>query len=257
MSAGYVFDLQESLFGESRCAGFGGDEFLVKEIDRDTANKIIMENHYSKKFYNASYIHLGVFIDGAMSGVLQFGYAMNPASQGGVVSGTEIDEYLELNRMWMSDNAPKNSESRAISYGIKFIRKAYPKIKWIQSFADERCGLFGTVYQACNFDYCGEHESVFWELDGVVYHNSLMTRDPKLSKAAAMLQESKDRAVPTTYRQFRYIFFMRPRFKRGLKLEIKPYPKPDYAACLLDNSPPREISRECTPEAAPIMGGAS
>jgi hypothetical protein len=64
---------------------------------------------------------------------------MNPASQASVVKDTEIDEYLELNRMWLSDEAPKNSESKAISYSIKYIKRKYPKIKWIQSFADERC----------------------------------------------------------------------------------------------------------------------
>jgi hypothetical protein len=64
---------------------------------------------------------------------------MNPASQKSVVSDTEIDEYLELNRMRLDDKAPKNSESKAVGYSIKYIKRKYPKIKWIQSFADERC----------------------------------------------------------------------------------------------------------------------
>ena len=54
---------------------------------------------------------------------------------------------------------------------IKKLKKKYPKIKWIQSFADERCGGFGIVYQACSFSYFGEHNSLFWTLDGVIYHN--------------------------------------------------------------------------------------
>ena len=70
-------------------------------------------------------------------------------------------EYLELNRMWISDDCKQYAESQAISYSIKYIKKKLKTIKWIQSFADERCGGFGIVYQACSFDYYGEHNSIF------------------------------------------------------------------------------------------------
>jgi hypothetical protein len=222
---GYILDVQDVLFGHKDILGFGDDSFRVMVIDRDVANDIIKSNHYSGKYYSASYIHLGVYIGHDMVGVLQFGYAMNPASQASVVSGTEIDEYLELNRMWLSDAAPRNSESKAISYCIKFIKKRYPKIKWIQSFADQRCGMFGIVYQAANFLYYGEHSATFWTLDGVIYHNSLMTRDPNLSKSAMVLQDGKDRATSEELRQFRYIYFIDGRERKNCLLKQLPYEK--------------------------------
>lgn len=86
---------------------------------------------------------------------------MNPASCGSVVRDTQIDQYLELNRMWISDDATDYPESRAISASLKYIRGKFPKVKWIQSFADERCGGFGIVYQACSFSYYGLHTSTF------------------------------------------------------------------------------------------------
>lgn len=222
---GLIYNNQETLFGSKEVLGFGSAEFMVKEIDRSLANDIIVKNHYSGKFYNATYIHLGVFIGGKLLGVLQYGYAMNPASCGSVVEGTEMDQYLELNRMWMDDRAERNSESRAISYSLRYIRSKFPKIKWIQSFADERCGGLGIVYQACSFSYYGEHIAIFWELDGEVYHNSLMTRNPKLSKSAAYLQANKERATSEKLRQFRYIFFIDKRWKKRCLLEEKPYLK--------------------------------
>lgn len=222
---GFIHSRQDSLFGQRDVIGFGDDDFSVMEIDRKKANKVIVENHYSGKAYAASYIHLGVFLGGDMRGVLQFGYAMNPASGGSVVTGTDMNEYLELNRMWLDDVAPRNSESKAISYSVKFVKRKYPSVKWIQSFADERCGGFGIVYQACSFDYFGEHNSTFWELDGVVYHNSLMTRDRKLSKAAAIIQDGKDRAKSYDLRQFRYIKFLDKREKKNCNLKEYPYPK--------------------------------
>ena len=228
MKKGYIFSHQLSLYGEREIIGFGDSHFQVKEISRDIANATIKKNHYSGKVYNATYIHLGVFIEGNFLGVLQYGYAMNPASGGSVVTGTGLDQYLELNRMWLSDEAKRNSESMAISYSIKFIKGKYPKVKWIQSFADERCGGFGIVYQACSFDYYGEHTSDFWELDGVVYHNIQMTvsKGSKRYKGEAIkLQENKHLAVKMTLRQFRYIKFLDQRWKSKCTLKECEYPK--------------------------------
>lgn len=222
---GFIYRKQDMLFGHKEIIGFGDDYFYVQEIDRKKANNIIVKNHYSKKFYNATYIHLGVYINDELLGILQYGYAMNPASCGSVVANTEMNEYLELNRMWLGDKALKNSESKAISCSIKYIKGKYPKIKWIQSFADERCHCFGIVYQACSFDYYGEHESIFWVLGKEIYHNSLMTRDPKLSKSAKYLQENKDDAKSEKLRQFRYIKFLDQRCKKDCLLKQKPYPK--------------------------------
>lgn len=59
--SGYI---AEKLISGSRVYGFGDDVFRVCTIDRKTANRVIAENHYSKKFYSASRIHLGVFVDG-------------------------------------------------------------------------------------------------------------------------------------------------------------------------------------------------
>lgn len=225
MKKDLIYSNQQSIFGSREIIGFGSDDFYIKEIERDKANDIIIKNHYSKKIYSATYIHLGVFMNNELVGVLQYGYAMNPASCGSVVEGTEINQYLELNRMWLNDKAPRNSESKAISYSIKYIRSKYKTVKWIQSFADERCGGFGIVYQGANFEFYGEHNAIFWTLDNEIYHNSLMTRNPKLSKSAAFLQEHKERATSEQLRQFRYLYWIDQKWKNKVRLKRKPYPK--------------------------------
>ena len=154
---------------------------------------------------------------------------MNPASADSVVAGTAMNEYLELNRMWLDDIAPRNSESRALAASIRLIRRVRPAVKWIQSFADERCGLFGTVYQAAGFTYHGEHRGVFWELDGEFYHNSLVTngRTAHMPRPS-FIRANLDRATRRTLRQFRYLRFLKPRFARGCRHPVRPFPKPDY-----------------------------
>lgn len=221
----FLYSAQGTLWGEPEVIGFGNKDFAVRILSREYANQIIRENHYSKTTYCHSLIHLGVW-SGELLGALQFGLAMNPQSMGSVVADTKADEYLELNRMWLHDDLPRNSESKAISYALKFIKRTRPKTAWVQSFADERCGRHGVVYQACNFAYCGEHTATFWELDGEMYHNSAMTRTDKCEGSKAeILRANKDRAKPHKLRQFRYIYFLKRQFRVRLKLAVKPFPK--------------------------------
>lgn len=227
MKKQYIYSTQNSLWGDAECLGFGSEEFYVKEIDRKLANDLIVKNHYSGKFYNGTYIHLGIFVNEEIKGVLQYGYAMNPASCGSVVTGTQKDEYLELNRMWIADNVGEYPESRAISCSIKYIKRKYPKIKWIQSFADERCGGFGIVYQACSFSYFGEHKSDFWELDGETFHNSIKTSEKAGKRGYNLLNDpaNKERVKKYSLRQFRYIKFLDQREKKKCTLKEQLYPK--------------------------------
>ena len=224
----YILSNQLSFYGGSEIIGFGNEGFKVLEIDRKLADSIIIKNHYSKKVVVVGHhkIDLGVFINNKLIGVLQYGYAMNPASCSSIVEGTEMNNYLELNRMWLDDIAPKNSESRAISYSIKYMRGKFPKIKWIQSFADERCGGFGIVYQAANFDYYGEHSSIFWELNGEFIHNSRFTNTNKKSNSRYKYYEAnKHLAKKIELRQFRYIFFIDKRWRKKCLLKHQPYLK--------------------------------
>lgn len=132
--------------------------------------------------------------------------------------------------MWLDEAAPRNSESKALAYSIRLIRRIRSAVKWIQSFADERRGLFGTVYQAAGFTFHGEHRGIFWELDGEFYHNSLMTNGKSNGPRSMHLRANKDRATRLTLRQFRYLRFLQQQFAKGCRHPVRPFPKPDYAA---------------------------
>ena len=224
---GFRYSAQQEMFSKREIIGFGEPNFYIEEIERTKSNKLIIKNHYSHKIYNATYIHLGVFINNELVGVLQYGYAMNPASGSSVVKDTQLDEYLELNRMWLDDKAPRNSESKAISYSIKYIHGKFSKVKWIQSFADERCGRFGVVYQAANFGFYGEHTAIFWTLNGEVFHNSVKTSKIAGPRGYDLLNDpkNKDKVMSERLRQFRYLYFIDSREKKNCLLKQHPYPK--------------------------------
>jgi adenine modification enzyme len=223
----YIKSRQLDAFDDEKrkVVGYGCADFYVNEIGRNLAVKTIKENHYSKKVVNSSRFHLGVFISGKFFGVLQFGYLFNPTYHDKIVEGGSSENAMELNRMWLDDIAPKNSESKAISYAIKVVKKRFPQIKWIQSFADERCGGFGIVYQACSFSYYGEHKGEFYELDGEIYHSIQTRRKDNNSKLTLYLRRNKGRMKKLTLRQFRYIRFIDTRWKKKCLLKEQPYPK--------------------------------
>lgn len=128
--------------------------------------------------------------------------------------------------MWLSDALPRNSESKALSFAIKLIKRIEPKVAWIQSFADERCGRFGVVYQAANFLFCGEHVGRFWEFGGEFFHDSILTDSRnKNTPKGRTLRANRDSLICHDLRQFRYIFFIKPSFRKRLLKKVLPYPK--------------------------------
>ncbi len=95
---------------------------------------------------------------------MQFGPSLDKRKIVGLVSGTLWNEFLELNRLAFADWLPRNGESRAIAYAMRFIKKTYPWMKWIISFADgTQCGD-GTIYRASGFYLTGlKVNNQIWE----------------------------------------------------------------------------------------------
>jgi hypothetical protein len=134
-------------------------DLIVKPISAKDANRIVKAFHYSGKVVQNSQLHLGVFLNGRCGGAMQFGPSLDKRKIQGLVSGTLWNEFIELNRMAFADWLPRNSESRCIAYAMRWIRKTYPHMKWVVSFADgTQCGD-GTIYRASGFVLTGISES--------------------------------------------------------------------------------------------------
>ncbi len=213
--------------GTQAVAGFGERDFYVASIPSRLARETVLIHHYSHRIVNNSYVNLGVFYRQNFAGVLVLGYALNPRQVGKIVDGTDVGEYLELNRMWLHDICPKNSESKALSYAIKYVKLAMPRVAWVQSFADERCGRMGVTYQAANFQYVGSHKTSFYFLDCDTYHEMLLTTGRKGGQRGKTLIENKARAIQCSFRQFRYVYFVKKNWRERLRLKVQPYPKPN------------------------------
>ena len=132
----------------------------VAPISSQDARKLVRDIHYSGKVVQNSQLHLGVFLNGRCEGAMQFGPSLDKRKIQGLVKDTPWNGFLELNRMAFSEALPKNSESRAIGVAMRIIKKRYPHIQWVISFADgTQCGD-GTIYRASGFDLTAINKSM-------------------------------------------------------------------------------------------------
>lgn len=194
----------------------------------NAARSIVKKIHYSGKVTN-SQLHFGIFLNGKLEGALQFGPSIDKRKTAGLVKGSLWSEFIELNRMALSDVLPKNSESRALSICIKLIKKHYPQIKWIISFSDgAQCGD-GTIYRASGFDLTGikKNTQMLQMPDGsIVAKKSL---DNGLSKGGFFGSKiARDQgALPLTGYQLRYVYFIDKSYKERLTVPILPFSEID------------------------------
>lgn len=218
---GISYDMQSALMMSSAKA------LRVAPITSSDAREIVRKLHYSGKVCQNSIIHLGVFAGDSLLGAMQFGTPIDKRRTIPLVQGTRWRGMLELNRMAFSDVLPKNSESRALSVALRMIRKQYPFIEWILSFADAcQCGD-GTIYRASGF------------LLVQIKKNSTLLRMPDgRIEAGKTLDDRPGRGVsywkrqgakPLEGFQIKYIRFLNPAARSRLTVPVLPYSALDEA----------------------------
>lgn len=203
---------------------YSAKDILVKPIKAAVANAKCKELHYSGKVVPNSKLHFGVFLDGKLEGVMQFGSSMDKRKVMGLVQDTGWNSFIELNRMAFSDNLPRNSESRAIAVAFRLMKKHYPHIEWVISFSDgTQCGD-GTIYRAAGFYLTG------------IKKNTGQRIDDKTGEVFSQVTFSAHRPNEKDYwrslrrlegYQLRYIYFLSPDAKNRLTVPILPFSKID------------------------------
>lgn len=117
-------------------------------LDKRTATDMCVEHHYLHRKPNITFA-FGLWADDVLVGVITFG---TPPSRHLQMSVCPSDPSLciELNRLWVCDSMPTNTESWFISRALK---KLPPLI--VCSYADTKEGHSGYVYRATNWNYYG------------------------------------------------------------------------------------------------------
>lgn len=120
----------------------------VGVIDSKQAASLIVEHHYLHRRPSISYAY-GLFHRGMLVGVCTYGTPPSRHLQMGACP-SDPSSVIELNRLWVSDSMPKNTESWFVSRTLK----ALPA-KIVVSYADTREQHYGYIYRALNFHYAG------------------------------------------------------------------------------------------------------
>ena len=201
----------------------------VAPISSHDARELVRRIHYSGKVASNSQLHFGVFFDGKLEGVMQFGPSLDKRKIQGIVSGTGWNDFIELNRMAFSEALPRNSESRALSVAFRLIRKHYPHIEWVVSFADgTQCGD-GTIYRASGFVLTSIKKNTTMLLmpDGSIVADKTLNNSNNMGKngrsGSSIAKEQG--AKPIIGFQLRYIYFLNPAARERLTVPILPFSK--------------------------------
>lgn len=120
----------------------------VMPMDSREARELAEERHYMHRKPPVSYAY-GLYRGGVPVGVVTFGVPASRHLQEGACP-SRPSAVLELNRLWVSDDMPQNSESYFVS---RALRRLPPRV--IVSYADTTQGHMGYVYRALSFHYAG------------------------------------------------------------------------------------------------------
>lgn len=144
-------------------------DYRLATIEAPQEREFLARWHYSRKAVPNSAIRLGCFSGQQLVGVVTFGRIINCKP---IFAGTSNRVGLEINRMAMVDQAPKNSESWFLMRAIKLVRKKYDWLRFISTWADGLRCQGGTIYKACGFLYLRKHEvcDLFQLPNGEVMH---------------------------------------------------------------------------------------
>ena len=222
----------------------------LRKIDKTTAKKVIVDNHYSHKFSHCRYA-LGIFYVGGehkffdekeekLIGCVIYGHPVGRRVIGSIFNEDILpnDSVLELTRLFIYDGYGKNIESYVISKSFKWLKQFDKNVKVLISYADPDVNHAGGIYQATNWIYqgCGDFQmaptySLRAKPDGEWIHSRTVyslygSADPKkLEKAIGHTFWLKKEAS-----KHRYIYFLGNKkenkgFIGMLKHPMKKYPK--------------------------------
>jgi hypothetical protein len=197
---------------------------VVKPVPIALAKQLVERHHYLRSLPGGTRLAFGVFIDNRLLGTLTLG--VGPLNAYALVDGAAPDDCLTLTRLWLSDELPKNSESRFIGVVLRSLRK-HTSLKFLVSYADPAQGHLGTVYQATGWLYNGLSEAMpMYDIgDGKARHSRSLSH----AYGTHSLEHFSRHGVPVKLvpqqAKHRYLYFLDPGWRSRANVSVLPYPK--------------------------------
>tara|TARA_R110000744_G_C19100447_1_gene533499 strand:+ start:45 stop:686 length:642 start_codon:yes stop_codon:yes gene_type:complete len=180
-------------------------QIQIVMCDKHQADSIIIKYHYSKKPTKNSFLNMLVIYENKVSGALQIGYGIRPNKNKNFKKG----EVVEFDRMWLSDNMPKYSETITLSLLNNFLKNRYKNLKAIISYSDTSVGNNGTIYKAGNYKLIDKHKVDFYiTQEGERIHPVTMWHRHK-TRAWDFLKNKYPNIKKANGYQLKYIYYLK------------------------------------------------
>jgi len=207
---------------------------VIKPVPFVAAKRLIERNHYLHTFPGGTKLTFGIFVDNRLHGAISLG--AGPANAYSLVYQAQPDDCLVLTRLWLSDDLPRNSESKVISIVLQALKR-YTNLKFMVSYADPSQGHVGTIYQASNWLYTGLSEAMpLYDMgDGKARQSRSLAHGFGTHSVKHLIDSGINVKLIPQSSKHRYIYFLDPSWRTRLKPEVLPYPKYEKVEPKLNN----------------------
>jgi len=207
---------------------YQGEAFVPESLDfvpisKAQATGLIIKHHYLHRRCPISLAY-GIKVGDKVRGVLTIGKPNSYSACVGVTGGALMDvkkdkgrwrDVFELNRLWVSDELPPNTESRFIGWVLRELKRDYPNLILL-SYADGEQNHVGYVYQATNWIYTGL-STKFEDRTLAGYNDHRSVPKGKLQGPNVICKRRS--------RKHRYVMFLTRKDRGLLAWKQLPYPK--------------------------------
>lgn len=183
-------------------------QLFFRPINWETATRTIVANHYLHRPAPITWC-FGAYYENILEGVCTIGKPASHTLIEGVCGKENAHRVFELNRLWMSDNLPHNSESRFIGWVLRTI----PTGTILVSYADSAFGHQGIIYRATNWIFTGMSIPFTDYTKNGLDHRSIPKKDREKDKL-----DKFERS-----RKYRYVYFTDIQDRKLLKWRVLPY----------------------------------
>ena len=138
-----------------------------------------------------------------------------------------VNNVWHMHRLAMSEDSPRNSESRLIAGSLKLMQANYPDTWAVITYAATDAGHIGYVYQATNAYYTGTGGDIDYYIDANGGRHSTYIRGAHMGVARAA---ERGWTLHKGGKKHRYVYILGNKTQRRqrlqmLKYPILPYPK--------------------------------
>lgn len=192
-------------------------DFNIKQVSKEIALDMVKKYHYSNTLPKLNKMFVGFYLKDELVGLITLGWGTRPRHTiQNIFPSLDTKDYLEIGRMCMTEEMPRNSESQMISQLVKWLKDNHPELKVLFTWADGMLGKCGYVYQASNFLYAGFYLTDIYMKDGVKIHPRQMksflipkgVKDERITVRPTLQQMNEFGIQQFKGKQYKYLLFL-------------------------------------------------